>query len=1065
MHWPALPDPYRMRAQGAVAAANVSVELRPGWNSVALQGPLVTELAVTGNVPGFATWDGTAYRTANFTLGEVNGGEGGRRGLWVFSPQASSFQYRVSGDTQGRRLSLREGWNLASFADAGPVGNLTAQADGQAVALNSVVLTSFTRLNADHSSTTVDATSGTLDSTRPYWIYAARPVLLGWTSQEPAPSPTPEPSPLSSPLFIPGGPAPTPTPVPSPVGTLRFASFPVTTSVTGLPADQPVTTFRVEVVGPNGQVVDANPQVTLSLEARPLGGNLTGPTVQSATAGVATFAGLGLDMVGAYRFRATGPNLLDGLSPTLWIRAGAAASLGFSSAPAVGTVDRPLVPLTVQLQDSKGNLVQPGATVYNVTLAGAPLAGTFEAILPANGELSFADARISAAGSYRLAAGTTGGVTNATAAGNVVIEAEASTVGPPATTPASLAFGPPPAPGTAGAAFPLTVRVLNGNGVPLTTAGGNVQLDVSGGTPATGARNEDPTRIAPASTVLTAPVVNGVATFSANLLRAGNWSLRGVWSQGLTPATQSVQIAAAATASLSFSTQPATVGVANATVQGNTGPNPVAPTLAVELLDPFGNRNLADARAVQLAFTSPGTALQGTTQVLASAGLATFAGVAYPPRRLGLQTLTATVGSLTGLSAPFDMATEAASTLANGELGPRQVNAAGPHIVSGDGRYVVYSRTIQGAGAHVWRKDRETGEELQIDVGSPDARFSEVPAISPNGQYVVFRSNYGFGGLTPPTSQIWCWHNGTVSLVSHVNGTASGYCNLDCVSADVNDSGLVVYDTRSDNILPIPHQGFEQVYATTVGNTSVRLVTESAPGVMMNTLFPQGCSPTVSADGTKVAFGAFASDLPGFNPGFAFAIYRRDLTRPANAGGMLLVSAQPNFPLLLACGGFCQGPVISGNGRYVAYFFQAINQDIASDDYGKNQVYRRDCDGPPTAYLQVSDGVTLASSFGSGSIYPSISHDGRYVAFATTEGLRGLPRPFGNRCNAVRRDCNSTSLALLNRRPGGDGTWSLGTTNTWPSLAVNNPTLCAFGSGLDDLYNSFNAAVFMTYAP
>lgn len=1083
---------------------NLSVELRPGWNPVAFQGPMVTSLAVNGTIPGFASWDGTSYRTANFNQGEVNSGAAGRRGLWVFSEAASSFTYQVSGDTLGRTLSLREGWNLAAFADSGPVGNLTARADGQTVPLDTVVLKQFTRLNADNTYSIFDATTGTLDSTRPYWIYSARAVTLAWTSAEPpAASPTPTPSPLSSPYFPGGGGGPAPTPVPTPLGTLRFeaASFPVTTSSTRLLADQLVA-CKVEVVGPSGQVVpSAAPPVTLTLETRPLGGSLTGPTTQQAAAGLASFSGLGLDKVGCYRLRASAPNCLDGLSPDLWIRAGVANRLGFVSSPAVGTVGRPLAPLTVELQDVKGNTVLPGATNYHVTLGlapgGAVLQGTPEGDLQADGRLTIPDARVSAAGTFQLTA-EAGGVLNATMTTDLIIQTEAATVGPAETTAAQIAFGPPAAPGTAGVSFPETVRVLNGNGDVLTSATGFIQLYVENGTPAVGANNQNPVQVGPGVTVLKAPVKDGVATFdgigqaaiiggpappdpngrAVIITRAGNWTLRAVWSQGLPGATSPATIAAAATASVNFQDQdgsaqvfqPGPLAIANATLQGQSGANPYSTPIIGALLDAFGNRNLTDTRDVKLEFTSAGHALQGTITKKANAlGLVVFDAVAFPQGRLGLHTLSAVLGNLTSLTAPFELVAEPVSSLSNGELSPVFPNANGPHITSGDGRYVVYTRQILNGfgaqqGSHVWRKDRQTGQELQIDVGSADNVFSEVPGISPNGEYVVFRSNHPFGGATLPNGarQIWRWHNGTITLASHVTGDVTTGANNHCQSGDVNDSGLVVFDTQGDNVAP-NKRGSYQVYATTVAGAGVQVVSESSPGVMMdNSGFANPPAPTVSADG-KVSFTAFAFDMPGYNAAFAVACYRRDLSKAVDAGGLVLVTAKPNDPGL-SFAGFCQFPVISANGRYVTYFAQSFDGSLPTDNGGRLQVYRRDCDGPATALVFVSEGQTQQSQAGNGSCYASISADGRYVSFVSSEGLRGTPAAQLGAQHVYRRDCDSNTLVPLNRHPNGS-LFVVPNFGVWASIAANNPPLTAFFTLDDSLYRGIAGEVYMVYRP
>ncbi len=239
---------------------------------------------------------------------------------------------------------------------------------------------------------------------------------------------------------------------------------------------------------------------------------------------------------------------------------------------------------------------------------------------------------------------------------------------------------------------------------------------------------------------------------------------------------------------------------------------------------------------------------------------------------------------------------------------------------------------------------------------------------------------------TPP-KQTYVWNKGTTKLVSRSMASATIGCDRDCGSSDVNDSGLVAFDSQGTNLAP-NHIPAYQVYTGNGG--AVQRISESAPGVPANSgLFNIQTQPSIANTG-HVVWLMYAPDLPGdwANVGFGLGIYRR---LPGETT-VQLVNANPAFPNR-AVNGFSQQPAISDNGRFVAY--QVQSSDLPTDSPTRSQIYRRDCHGAASAVVLVSEGGTGGgqSLFGSGSASPTLSADGRYVAFDSTEGLRGEPLP------------------------------------------------------------------------
>jgi Tol biopolymer transport system component len=135
-------------------------------------------------------------------------------------------------------------------------------------------------------------------------------------------------------------------------------------------------------------------------------------------------------------------------------------------------------------------------------------------------------------------------------------------------------------------------------------------------------------------------------------------------------------------------------------------------------------------------------------------------------------------------------------------------------------------------------------------------------------------------------------------------------------------------------------------------------------------------TPVISADGRYVAFVSSATNLVSGDTNGKKDVFVRDrlletTVRVSRSTG----GAQGN--------GDSSWPSISADGRYVAFESSATNL-VAGDTNGKADVFVRDLIGQTT--IRVS--LTSAEVQGSGtSMSPSISADGRYVAFTSASAL------------------------------------------------------------------------------
>ncbi len=133
--------------------------------------------------------------------------------------------------------------------------------------------------------------------------------------------------------------------------------------------------------------------------------------------------------------------------------------------------------------------------------------------------------------------------------------------------------------------------------------------------------------------------------------------------------------------------------------------------------------------------------------------------------------------------------------------------------------------------------------------------------------------------------------------------------------------------------------------------------------------------PSTSADGRYVAFQSSADNLDADSDDGAQDVFVRDL----QANTITLVSRATG-----AAGAVSHATssdaAISADGRYVAFESDATNLDPDSDD-AENDVFVRDLQAKTTTLVTRATGVSGPAATGGSAGQPSISADGRYVAF------------------------------------------------------------------------------------
>lgn len=265
----------------------------------------------------------------------------------------------------------------------------------------------------------------------------------------------------------------------------------------------------------------------------------------------------------------------------------------------------------------------------------------------------------------------------------------------------------------------------------------------------------------------------------------------------------------------------------------------------------------------------------------------------------------------------------------------------------------------------------QTTELVSVASGGAQGNsHSYETSISSDGRYLAFVSEASnlVPGDTNGYKDVFVRDRqaGTIERVSVSAGGAQG--NGDSFSLSLSADGrYVAFFSAANNLVPGDTNGFGDIFVHDRQASTTDLVSVDSFGVQGNAA---SYSPSISADGSYVAFESFASNLVPGDTNPSSDVFVREL----EAG----VTERVSVDSAGAQGNLGGGtPSISADGRYVA-FASAANNLVAGDTNGVPDVLVRDRLSGTTERVSVdSSGVQ-----GNGhSIYPAISADGRYVVF------------------------------------------------------------------------------------
>ena len=260
---------------------------------------------------------------------------------------------------------------------------------------------------------------------------------------------------------------------------------------------------------------------------------------------------------------------------------------------------------------------------------------------------------------------------------------------------------------------------------------------------------------------------------------------------------------------------------------------------------------------------------------------------------------------------------------------------------------------------------------------------SVAPAMTADGRFVVFSSSAS--DLVPGDNGQLCLDvfvrdrasNTTVLVSANCNGTGGGNGNSMFGSVSTNGQ-YVVFQSDAGDLVSGDTNGVSDIFVRDLVAGTTTLVS-----VATNGSFANGAStdPVMTPDGRYVAFISSASNLVANDTNGIPDVFVRDQVNGTT--WLASVGAAPPSGSTYAT---VSSPVITPNGRYVAFFSSASGLTAGSPANSAGEIYVRDLVANVTIWAS-TNGAAIASNLlqlsGMPSYHPRISDDGRFVAFKT----------------------------------------------------------------------------------
>jgi uncharacterized repeat protein (TIGR01451 family) len=268
---------------------------------------------------------------------------------------------------------------------------------------------------------------------------------------------------------------------------------------------------------------------------------------------------------------------------------------------------------------------------------------------------------------------------------------------------------------------------------------------------------------------------------------------------------------------------------------------------------------------------------------------------------------------------------------------------------------------------------------------------------------------------------------GDITLASTSDSGEKGNSNSD-VNSVSGDGTAVAFESYATNLDPADSDTTLDVYVKSLATGEIVLASTSDAGVKGNGV---SIDPSLSGDGTDVAFWSLATNLDPADPDTTFDVYVKDVT----TGDIVLASTSD-----AGTKGNAQstGPSLSGDGTTVAFYSSANNLDPADTD-SLLDIYLKDVTTGDIMLASTSD--TGVKSNG-GSYDPSLSDDGTAVSFYSY-ATNLDPADTDASIDVYVKDLTTGDIALASTSDAGT---NANNTAFWPSLSEDGKEVAFYSS-------------------
>ena len=303
--------------------------------------------------------------------------------------------------------------------------------------------------------------------------------------------------------------------------------------------------------------------------------------------------------------------------------------------------------------------------------------------------------------------------------------------------------------------------------------------------------------------------------------------------------------------------------------------------------------------------------------------------------------------------------------------------------ISSDGLIVAFScvanNLVEGdinGREDVFVHDRQTGKTTRVSVSSSGTQgngHSNNPSLSSDNRFVTFVSwaDNLVAGDTNSTYDVFV-HDRQTGQTTRVSVSSTGeQGNALSDNPSISSSGrFVAFRSQANNLVAGDTNNQTDVFVHDRQTAQTTRVSISSTGEQGN-----GGSqiPSISSDGTIVAFSSFANNLVEGDTDNKSDLFVHD----RQTGQTTLVSVSSTG---LQGNGNSYSPSISSDGLIVAFWSWANNL-VEGDTNGWDDVFVHDRQTGRTTRVNISSDGEQGNKGGSA---PSISSEGRFVVFSST---------------------------------------------------------------------------------